>query len=351
MKKWRRLVTAIATFATFFSCIDEINLSMEESNQALVIDAWMGNIPEESYVRIYRTSPYMSGVLNPDFVNIPVERVVVEEKNGQTIPFSQVEPTIFKQSGSFQPQPGREYRLVVELSLEEIYESPWEVMPPRVEIQDLVPRAVAKQVMIKTGDTQFFQARTFVDVQGRITDPGVDEIGYLIETSGISELYTSSQNERCACTCFENEPNIFAGMNVVSNANFRGKSIDLSLGEFSLSYIGRYLVKSRLRTLTKSGYQYINRVNEQQRNSGSIFDPAPSRIKGNIRKRGADDQWVLGGFFLFQESAFEKVLYRTEIRNAALDLRHMLESLPEVDGSCIEFYTNATDIVPPAFKP
>jgi hypothetical protein len=94
MMKWRRLVTAFVTCATFFSCIDEINLSMEESNQALVIDAWMGNTPEETYVKIYRTNPYISGVSNPNFVNIAVERVVIEEKNGQTIPLSQVEPTI-----------------------------------------------------------------------------------------------------------------------------------------------------------------------------------------------------------------------------------------------------------------
>jgi hypothetical protein len=351
MMKWRRLVTAFVTCAAFFSCIDEINLSMEESNQALVIDAWMGNTPEETYVKIYRTNPYISGVSNPNFVNIAVERVVIEEKNGQTIPFSQVEPTIFKQLWSFQPEPGKEYRLVVELSEEEIYESPWEVMPPRVEIEDLVPRAVARQVMITTGDTQFFQTRTFVDVQGRITDPGVDEIGYLIETSGISELYASSKNEHCACSCYEDEPNIFGGMNVVSNENFQGKSFDMSLGEFSLSYLGRYLVKSRLRTLTQTGYQYINRINEQQRNSGSIFDPAPSRIKGNIRKRGSEDEWVLGGFFLFQETTFEKLLYRTEIRAAAMDLKHSMEPLPEVGVSCVEFYTNATDQVPSGFKP
>jgi|GEM_PF-4792839 len=351
MKSLKPLVLLLLACVMTSSCIDEINLSMEESNQALVIDAWMGNIPGETYVKVYRTSPYKSGISNPSFINVPVDKVLIEEMDGQVIPFSQVEPTVFKQSWSFQPQPGKAYRLVVELPEGEVFESTWEVMPPLVTIEDLTPEGYEKQVMLSSGDEQFFQTRTFADIQAQITDPGLGEFGYLVETSGISELYTQSDSDNCACSCYEKEPNIFAGMNVTSHGNFLGRSFGISLGEIPLSSLGRFYISAKLRTVTKSNYDFLNQLDKQQRSSGSIFDPAPFRIKGNIKRRGAENELVLGGFFLFQESKFEKMLYRTEIRASALDLSHQLEPIPVVEASCDEYYKNASPNRPDPFRP
>lgn len=351
MKGLFRLVFFLFTIICGSSCVDEINLSLEGSNQALVIDAWIGNNYSDTYVKIYRTSPYVSGVVNPSYVPVEVKSVILEQSEGEDIFFSRLGWNLFYQAANFEPVAGRDYRLVVETLEGEIYESSWETMPPKVEIQDMVAQAKEKQVMITTGQTQFLQIRTFADVQAQIADPGVGELGYLIETSGITELYTSSDRDNCACACYESDPNIFAGMNLRSNSSFQGKNFGLSVGEIPLSYIGRYLVSSKIKVVTKSNFEYLNQVDQQQRNSGSIFDPSPFRIKGNIKKRGAEDQLVLGGFFLFQESTFEKLLYRTQIRSESLNLNHTLEAIPVVDIQCNEFYTNASPIVPPSFKP
>ncbi|WP_111670016.1 DUF4249 domain-containing protein [Algoriphagus litoralis] len=338
------------SFLGLASCVDEINIALEESNQAMVIEAWIGNNPEDTYVKVYQTSAYISGVLNPNFVPVPVKSVVIEQGVGEDILFSQIEQNIFRQSTSFDPVSGRDYRLVVETADGEIYESSWEKMPPLVQIEDVVGQAFEKQVLIATGQSQFIQTRTFADIQAVISDPGEGELGYLIESSGITELYTTANIDNCACTCYENVPNIFAGMNVVSNEPFQGRSFGLSLGEISLSTLGRFLVNTKVKTVNKSSYDYLNQIDEQQRNSGSIFDPAPSRIKGNITKRGDENQLVLGSFFLFQESSYEKLLFRTQIRSEALELNHSIEPLPPVEASCLEVYLDATTIRPPAFR-
>ncbi|HSF54768.1 MAG TPA: DUF4249 domain-containing protein [Algoriphagus sp.] len=351
MKKLFQILFLFGSTIGISSCVDEINLALEESNQAIVIDAWMGNTPEDTYVKVYRTSPYVSGSLNPAFLPVQVNAVFVEKTNGEEINFSLSESNDFRPSEPFEPQEGETYKLVVKTSEGEIFESAWETMPPKVEIEDIVTKALERQVMITTGQTQFFQVRTFADVQAQISDPGVGELGYMIETSGITELFTSSSNDNCACACYENDPNIFAGMNLTPNSSFRGNNFGLSVGEIPLSYLGRYLVSSKLKVLTKSSFEYLSQVDRQQRSSGSIFDPAPFRIKGNIKKRGDENQLVLGGFFLYQESAFEKLLYRTQIRSESLNLNHTLESIPVVEIRCDEFYTNATPVVPPSFKP
>jgi hypothetical protein len=351
MMKFVRKLFAIALILGIFSCVDEINLSLEESNQAIVIEAWLGNTPGDTFVKVYRTSPYVSGVLSPNYIPVPVKSVVIEQSSGGDILFSQVEGNLFRQSNSFDPVPGRNYRMVLETKAGEVYESDWETMPPLVKIEDINAQAFQKQVMTTVGQTQFFQFKTFADVQAQISDPGLGELGYLIESSGITELYTSASVDNCACTCYERVPNIFAGMNLKSNQPFQGRSFGLSLGEIPLSSLGRFFVSTKVKTVNKSSYDYLRQVDQQQRNSGSIFDPAPFRIKGNIKKRGAENQRVLGGFFLYQESSFEKLLYRIQIRNESLSLNHSIDALPFVNGSCTEFYINASPIVPPAFRP
>lgn len=351
MKRLVRLMFFLSSTLGLFSCIDEINLILEESNQAIVIDAWIGNTQEGTYVKVYRTSPYVSGTINPPYVPVSVTSVFVEKMNGEVINFILSETNDFRPSGIFDPQAGDIFRLVVETAEGEVYESSWETMPPRVEIEDILPEAFEKQVVITTGQSLFSQIRTFAAVKAQITDPGVGELGYLLETSGITELFTTANVDNCACACYENEPNIFAGMNVTTNTSFQGRSFGVSLGDIPLSFLGRFLVRTNLKVLTKSNYEYLNQVNQQQRNSGSIFDPAPFRIKGNIKKRGSENELVLGGFFLFQESTFEKLLFRSQIRNESLNLNHTLEEIPFVNSSCIEFYPNASPIVPPSFQP
>jgi hypothetical protein len=351
MKKWIQKVFLIMVIYGITSCVDEINLKLNESNKAIVIEAWVGNVPGETYVKIYKTSPFVSGAVNPAYEEVPVESVVVQQSEGEDIPFSRIGWNLFRQPAGFESIPGRGYRLVVETVEGEIFESTWEIMPPFVEVVDIKGEAFEKQVMITTGQSLFLQNRTFADVQAQIVDPGLGELGYLIESSGITELYTTANVDNCACTCYQNVPNIFAGMNVTSNEPFQGRNFGLSLGEIPLSSIGKFFVSTNVKVVNKSSYEYLNQVDQQQRNSGSIFDPAPSRIKGNIKKRGAENEIVLGGFFLFQESSFEKVLFRTDIRNQSLNLNHALDALPFVNGDCREVYIDATPIVPLPFRP
>lgn len=344
-----RIVIYLGVFLGFSSCIDEINLAMEKSNQALVIDAWMGNVPEETYVKIYRTAPYVSGVINPGYGFERAERVVVEDRVGGSVEFRLVGDS-YRLSTDFVPQQGQEYRLVVELVSGEVFESSWEKMPPQVDIMGLGTRGYEKQVMYQTGESQFFQTETFADVQARIKDPGLGGLGYLLETSGISELYTTSSRDNCACVCYEYEPNLFAGINIVSNTNFQGRDFGLSIGEIPLSYLGRFYVSAQLRVLTEDNAAYLGKINQQQRNSGSIFDPAPSRVKGNISQRGNEGQLVLGSFFLFQESSYGELLSRAEIRASTLELGHILEPLPAVTSACTEYYINASTTMPEEFR-
>jgi hypothetical protein len=246
---------------------------------------------------------------------------------------------------------GEQYRLRFETLEGDFYESSWETVPPKVVAGEISSKSFEKQVPVHSGSTVYIQKRTFADIQLKITDPGKGPVGYLVQTSGITEQYTASKRDNCECTCYLPEANIYPGMNIRSNKAFEGKTYELKIGEIPLSSLGRYFVTASVKTLTEFGQKYHSQLDLQQRNTGSIFDPAPFRIHGNIQKQGDDSKVVLGGFFLFQKTNFEELIFRTQIRNDSKNLNHYFEPLVEVNGSCKEYYSDALKEIPKPFKP
>jgi hypothetical protein len=351
MKKLHQLVFFISIGWLSFACVDEINLNLDSSNQVMVVDAWLGNLTSETYIRVYLTQPFVSGTLPGFEQQVLMEEILIERKDGVLFPFHIVEDSIYVPFRRFNLIEGEEYRLRFTTVDGESYESPWEAVPPKVEVLDVTTQAFEREVLITTGSAVFLQNQTFADVQLKFKDPGKGPFGYLVETSGISEQFTTSLSDNCECACYLEDDNIFPGMNIRSNDAFEGQEYELKIGEIPLSSLGRYYVSAAIRTVTDFGQEYLSQVDLQQRNTGSIFDPAPFRIKGNIRNVTNPDEVVLGGFFLFQKTEAEKLLFRTDIRRDSPELNHSFEPLIEVGSSCRSIFVDALPTIPRPFLP
>ncbi|MFN3758085.1 MAG: DUF4249 family protein [Algoriphagus aquaeductus] len=350
MKRLNQL-SILCLFAwSTLSCVDEINLNLPNSNEILVVDAWVGNLTSDTYIRVYRARPFVSFSPSGSEPQVKLQELVVERKDGTLFPFQLLNETIYSPVRRFNLMEGEEYRLRFTTLEGKKFESSWEKVPPKVEPLDWNAKAFERQILVRTGTTSFFQPGTFADINLKIKDPGKGPIGYLIKTSGISEQFTTSERDNCECVCYLPDPNIFPGMNIRSNEAFEGKEIDLKVGEIPLSSLGRYLAMTEVITLTEFGQQYLSQVDLQQRNTGSIFDPAPFRIKGNIQSVDSEET-VLGGFFLFQKTATEKLFFRTQIRNESRELNHYFEPLVMVGGTCRTYYTDALPTIPNSFRP
>ena len=334
------------------SCVDEINLNLsKELNPVLVVDAWIGPEIGQSYVQVFSSGAYVSGSVDNGTVPIDLSEVFLEREDGRKIPFQRQWDGKYYPYEEINPKEGESFRLIFQTAEGERFESSWEKFPPSVQLEEMTANALERLVLVSSPSGNILQTRTFAEVSVDFQDPGKGKLGYLSATTGISELYTMSNFENCLCTCYRNEPSLFKGMNFQSNENFNGRKFQKKVGEIPLSSFGRFYVVTSMQVLNEFGRNYFEQVSIQQRNTGSIFDPAPFRIKGNIRKTNGESEIVLGGLFLYQETTFNKMFSRSEIRRQSLSLNHYLEPLVSVAFSCNEYFTDASPFKPSPFLP
>ncbi len=295
------------------ACIDEIYLSVPSKNSSLVIDAWLGPTSESSYVRVYRSAPFLSGSLEPRYTKVRDTQIYVEDESGLRVYFPNTADTtlIHKPNpGQFFPA-GSRYRLHV-TSSEGEYQSDWVLMPQETTTGDFNIVTKERLVYVTSGDVPIQVPGVAAELNLSLTNPSGEEVGYMIQAKGITEVFTTGGPENCVCNCYLDQPYIFPGMNLQSSGN-GNSSKAVKLAELEITSLGRFYLQSAIKTVSKPNLDYLEQINKQQRNTGSIFDPAPFKIRVIIRYLDDPEHDFLGNFTVFQENTFVQMIYRAEI--------------------------------------
>lgn len=336
------------------ACVDEIYLSVPSGESGVVIDAWLGPSSEQSYVRVYRSEPYLSGVLEPRYSKVRTTEIYVEDELGGRIYFpNSVDTSLYHKPnpGQFFPA-GRRYRLHV-TTPEVSYESDWELMPEETTTGDFYIVPKERLVYVTSGDIPIQVPGVGVELNLSLINPSREEVGYVIQAKGISEVFTTGGPEDCVCNCYLEQPYIFPGMNLQSSGTGNSPK-PVKLAELEITSLGRFFLQTSIKTVAKENLDYLQQINKQQRSTGSIFDPAPFKIRGNIRNPDNPEQEVLGNFMVFQENTFDQMIYRAEIFRQNFDLTFAFDLTPRLeapDESCHDFYIDALPETPEPFLP
>ncbi|GAA0881367.1 hypothetical protein GCM10009119_43370 [Algoriphagus jejuensis] len=338
---------------TLIACVDEIYLEVPAAESNLVIDAWLGPSTDQSYVRVYRSAPFLSGTINPSYTKVPVARMYFEDESGQkTYLFNIPDTTLFYRTQHFKEfETGKKYRLNVLTRTEEEYQSDWVVMPEPsvVEKMDVIPRE--KPVIVYSSGVPLTVNAVVADLNLSISNPSGEEVGFFIETDGISEVFTTGDSENCICNCYRPVPAMYGGMNLESSKYEQGNRSSVKVGELSVTSLGRFYTESIVKTVSRDNLGYLEQINKQQRSTGSIFDPAPFKIKGNIKSLTEPDKEVMGNFMVFQETTFSQMLYRAEIFRQNPQMNFAFEPTQHVGFYCGTYYTDALPYTPEPFQP
>lgn len=348
----------IAILSLLISCVDEINLTTGGNERKLVVDAWISNDPNFSYVKVYYSAPFQSGNNHLKFNKPAVNRIWVEaEKQSMNFDYApfyatpQRDELIYILRDNINFQAGESYRLNILLHDGNHYRSDWQKVAPRGEILDFEYDIIEKIVfrnMVNTPPYQYLQY--FLDINAIIDNPSQEGFGYYLKASGIEELMTQSQNEFCQCVCYLDIPNINDGMNVVSISGISGSNIRHSIGNITMGRIFRHYINLNLYTTTAEGAAYLEQIQIQQKNTGSIFDPMPFKIKGNIKNLNDESEEVLGYFFTAHHTQKDDLVRRAEFLTRYSHLNFNLDVLDSVRQTCREIYPEAVNFPPPQFR-
>jgi len=309
----------------FSGCIDPYEVEVPEGPQYLTIEGYITTLRRAHKIRITRGDTYGSvfeGLVRP----VREATVVIRDDLGN-VTFLQED---FNNRGSyftpinFQAEVGRSYTLQIQLIDGRVYTSlPEKVSGPR-EMENISYQSVEIPVEGEINPESGIQL--MVDIQ----DPMEENNFYFWRNSGATyvlltrpDLYHTPPPGRapapkdCCFVCWRNEASpgnqsIF----IANDDDFNGLRTTLTAGfipDNGLRFADTYRVNLSQISISQEAYRFLRLVKQQSEISGSVFDPPPARITGNMISLDDPDEIVLGYFMAGGETSQEIYIKSTQL--------------------------------------
>ena len=333
-------LTLVACMLLFVSCIKEIKVPVRSVAPKLVVE---GSITTDSVpyrVKLSFSGPYVSGISIPDSLIVEDATVIVSENTGRETLLTHVGNGVYETNDvAFVGISGRSYQVHITLSDGREYLSQPEVLPSPVPVE----RVSKVEFDFHYDFNKPTDFKIFVDVN----DPAGEENFY--KWTAISWVPRLATGVPCGNYCIKwqychqlTERNY---LHFISDASVNGNIVREQLVYRSpIYYFGRHYVDISQLTITREAYQFWKRFNDQENKSGSILDPLPAPIEGNIYNANNPDDLALGFFSASAVSHKKVILIPYNVTQFLLDVtaKHFIG-----EGGCHLIYPNAIEFPPP----
>ncbi|SMG38595.1 protein of unknown function [Marivirga sericea] len=310
------------------SCIDpfDVKVPSSEIDGSLVVDAVL---QRESAVHEIILSRPASINQNSGYIRVSDAKVEILDSQNNCFVFNETSKGRYSvDSAIFKPQFGMSYSLVIKLPNGEIYES---------EEENFVEVDPIDSVWVKPEKFSFVAGSNviegdIVNVYTNIftTEKTIYDQYEYEGTFGFESVYQGSEacdefgpighSPREDLVCFRTET-VDLPLNIISAENLKK---DQNVAQNILSifpdrrfFIGYSLLIKKKR-LSENYFQYLDEIKTQNEVQGSLFDPPPSPIVGNIRNVQNRDIEALGFFALLSETT-KRIFISKEILRAEIN--------------------------------
>ena len=277
------------------ACIDEVPYVLRISPR-LVIEGLMTNQPTPYKVSVTYTSSKRGARSATEATGVSEAQVSISDDLGNTVKLIQGKPGEYLTADSaFVGVPGRNYTLSIRLSDGKQYTSRPEKLLPVPGIDQLY-----YEVNDQLKNIEWAGIYVYVDIQ----DPAETADYYRWLATGYSMRPStgvccpwSRPPETCAkcyTQCWMRTDNLAA--NTFSDELVNGYRIRQPVFISPIRMRGMHLVEVSQYSLTKEAYRFWERYEEQRIRTGSILDPLPEPIEGNVYNVNEQNDVALGYF-------------------------------------------------------
>lgn len=295
LKQWLFKAFVVALSGVCMSaCLDEVELPARSIASRLVVEGLITNEAPPYSIKLTFTGAYNSLIYGQ--AEIPVNGAVVNitEIGGQTVALEQdpLSPAYYwTKDSTFKGRIGSKYQVKIALPDGTSYASDPEELRPVPPIERVYaeyrPRGEAE---ISLPD----HYEILLDTK----DPATT--GDYYRWSGYSYVPRLSTGEPigfgiCCNWCWV--PVYGSRSEVMSDMLVNGNTISRkSIMQSPVYYAGRHYVEVRQYSVTKPAYQFWVKFEEQRKRTGSLFDPLPASIEGNVHQADNPEVFALGYF-------------------------------------------------------
>lgn len=296
----------LVVLITNLGCIEEIPLTTESFEDALVVEATITNELKIQQIKLSRTFPLEGGLIFEDNAN-----VTVIDSNNNSYAFTGVGGGVYHSTVEFGAQPGVSYRLVVATSGGKEYTSNEEALPENIEISNVYAKLVTLgnnigvQVLVDSevsiGETTYFRyeyEETYQRIAKRfffwdLVFSNVTGSGDTIEYDISEEVRPDNQR---VCYSSRNSNEII----VTSTDGLTEQRVS----QFPVRFIRAddFIIRDRYSILVKQHVQsadannYYRLLKDLSTDESLLIDKQPGFIQGNVFSSTSQNERVIGFF-------------------------------------------------------
>jgi len=289
-------------------CIEPFEPDVDESDEVLVIDGRLADIPGIQTIRISKSSSYN----NPQFQPLSGCVVRVEDDAGNGITF--LENSIGIYQSELEPdfmEVGKAYKLTVFTPDDEVYESGYDSLLACAPIDSLSYRLEVEGTA--NPDINYYGVRFYADVKGSPEESR--SYMWTFEETWAYQAYLPIQyiwdgyilqefiprligKEVCYLT--KSDENYEVGSSNLSESNEINQQAIYYVTNQTPRLASRYSLLVAQHSLSNEAFTYWDKMRAQSRDAGGMYDTQPSRTTGNIININNSEEKVLGYFFVSQ---------------------------------------------------
>ena len=299
------------------ACIEPYQVEVPEGEQLLTVEGMITSGPGPHIITLTRSATYGSdfeGLIRP----VTQATVVVRDDQGKVTFLTESADArgTYSTPASFRAEVGKSYTLYIETSEGKLYSS----FPERVESVPVLNKVGVKTVTIEQPGGG--NPRSGIQLIAEVNDPA-DQNKYYYWRNGASvyiletrpDLFTPRPSETnpsrepqpkaCCAVCYKTESTNNQSLFLAVDDNFNGLSTQVPVAfieDDGLRFVNKFRVDVRQLGITQEAYRFLRLVKQQAEISGSVFDPPPANIQGNMISLDNPDEKVLGYFIAAGES-------------------------------------------------
>lgn len=320
----RRLSYILFLFSV--CCIEPYKVEIEEGQQLLTIDGMVTTGPGPHVIKLTRSDTYGSayeGLIRP----VQGATMIVRDDQGRVIFLKEdIEKSgSYKTPDGFSAKIGRSYTLQIQLVTGEVYSS----LPEKVESVPEIKNLTFESVQIPVEGEILF--RSGAQIYAELEDPGDQknfyfwrnaESTFVLETRPdlyvlrIPNLPPQPAPKPCCYICYQTENVGNQSIFIAQDENFNGLTTKISVAfieDNGVRLVNTFRTDIRQISVSAEAYRFLKLVKQQTEISGSVFDPPPASIRGNMISLDNPDEVVLGYFMVGGEARKRIYLKKSDL--------------------------------------
>lgn len=306
------------------TCVDPFKVDIPGQNSILTVEGLVTTLPKAHTIRLSYTRPFGPEATGPN-PGIITARVYLRDNLGNVEMLKLKPPRdnfdrvrgFYETSKNFTAEVGRSYTLHIELQDGSKYQSLPEIVTPVPEVDSLTYQA------LRTASTDLLNDNIGVEIIAHFQDPSELKNNYFwspLESDFViisePELYEGGPLD-CCKRCFHKDKPFPFNVVTVSDVDFNGLYQRRPIAyvvDNGVRFKETYRLDIQHLSVSDEAYRFLRLVGQQVNLTGSVFDPPPANIRGNILNLERPDEQVLGYFF-----ASDERMLRTYIQKSKLD--------------------------------